>query len=260
MDRSARDALGPRAGRRRRRRPAAPRARAAARGRPAARRPPGRRSCAPASSSAWRAPPRRGRHARRPGRLRAGPAHRGHRPRPRRRLGPAAGRGPPARRSGAAPRARLPVRGAPVPSPPGSRASWTRPTDNGIVRAARTRPAARRPGGRRRRRRARAATARGCCARATCVGWPDELRLGDDLSGLRAADDLRARALAAVLRVHLREAFGRALVHRRRAPASSCASSGSRPATSTPRGSPCELGAAGLDPGLIVAEALEGLD
>ena len=132
------------------------------------------------------------------------------------------------------------------------------PEDNDIVRAARTvrllgvRAAA-----------ARAAAlerdGEGLLARATCVGWPDELRLGDDLSGLRAADDLRARALAAVLRVHLREAFGDRWF--------SDAGAGVflrelwlEAGDIDPQGLAVELGAAGLDPGLIVAEALEGLD
>ncbi len=44
--------------------------------------------------------------------------------------------------------------------------------------------------------------------RALGVGWPAELTLADPLAGLAPIDDLRARALAAALRVHLRETFG----------------------------------------------------
>jgi hypothetical protein len=44
--------------------------------------------------------------------------------------------------------------------------------------------------------------------RALGVGWPAELTLADPLAGLAPLDDLRARALAAALRVHLRETFG----------------------------------------------------
>jgi len=96
-------------------------------------------------------------------------------------------------------------------------------------------------------------------ARATCVGWPDELRLADELSGLRSADDLRARALAAVLRAHLRENFGErwfadagagALLRELWLEAGDL----------DPEVLAVELGASGLDPGLVVAEALEGLD
>ncbi len=96
-------------------------------------------------------------------------------------------------------------------------------------------------------------------ARATCVGWPDELRLADELSGLRSADDLRARALAAVLRAHLRENFGErwfadagagALLRELWLEAGDL----------DPEVLAVELGAAGLDPSLVVAEALEGLD
>ena len=99
----------------------------------------------------------------------------------------------------------------------------------------------------------------GLLARATCVGWPDELRLADDLAGLRAADDLRARALAAVLRAHLRETFGERWF----------AEPGAgvflrelwlEAGDIDPQGLAVELGAAGLDPDAVAAEALEGLD
>ena len=96
-------------------------------------------------------------------------------------------------------------------------------------------------------------------ARATCVGWPDELRLADDLAGLRAADDLRARALASVLRAHLRETFGERWF------AQAAAGGFLRElwleaGDVDPEALAVELGAPGLDPGAVMAEALEGLD
>ena len=96
-------------------------------------------------------------------------------------------------------------------------------------------------------------------ARATCVGWPDELRLADDLAGLRAADDLRARSLAAVIAAHLRETFGPRWFAEAGAGAllrELWLAGGDL----DPEVLAVELGAAGLDPAVLVAEALEGLD
>ncbi len=99
----------------------------------------------------------------------------------------------------------------------------------------------------------------GLLARATCVGWPDELRLADDLAGLRSADDLRGRALAAVLRAHLRETHGERWFAEPGAGAF-LRELWLEAGDIDPQGLAVELGAGGLDPGVIVAEALEGLD
>ena len=45
-------------------------------------------------------------------------------------------------------------------------------------------------------------------SRATGVEWPRELSLGDELAGLAPADAIRGRALAGVLRRHLRDMSG----------------------------------------------------
>ena len=73
--------------------------------------------------------------------------------------------------------------------------------------------------------------------------------------GLGPADELRAQALSAALRAHLRERARRALVRRARAPGACCASCGWRAGRSTPRRSRASSGAPGLDPGPLAAEA-----
>ena len=89
-------------------------------------------------------------------------------------------------------------------------------------------------------------------SRALGLEWPAALTLADGLAGLGPADELRALALSAALRAHLREAR-RALVRRPagRAPAAGLWLEGG---ALEPEALASELGAPGLDPGPLAAE------
>jgi hypothetical protein len=114
--------------------------------------------------------------------------------------------------------------------------------------------------------RATAAAARGLgggpdpdlMSRAVGVAWPAELSLATGLGSLAAADELRARMLAAALRQHLREEHGERWFLD---PAAAgllrelwLEGGDLEPATIAR-----ELGSPGLDAGLLVAEAVERL-
>jgi hypothetical protein len=99
----------------------------------------------------------------------------------------------------------------------------------------------------------------GIMSRALGVEWPEQPGPGDDLAGLQAADDLRARALAAALRSHLREAHGERWFADERSGALLAElwlEGGALEARALAR----ELGAPGLDPDAAAADATEGLD
>ena len=91
-------------------------------------------------------------------------------------------------------------------------------------------------------------------SRALGLSWPDELTLADPLAGLAPLDDLRARALAAALRTHLRETFGERWFTEPAAGAllRELWLEGGR---LDPEGLARELGAPGLDPLLVAHEA-----
>lgn len=91
-------------------------------------------------------------------------------------------------------------------------------------------------------------------SRAYGVTWPAELTAADPLAGLGPLDDLRARALAAALRTHLRETFGERWFAERAAGAllrELWLEGGRLDAEALAR----ELGAPGLDPLLVAHEA-----
>lgn len=94
-------------------------------------------------------------------------------------------------------------------------------------------------------------------ARALGIPWPAELAAADALAGLSPLDDLRARSLAAALRTHLRETHGERWFT---VPAAGALlrelwlEGGRLDADALAR----ELGAPGLDPTLVVAEAAMG--
>ena len=93
-------------------------------------------------------------------------------------------------------------------------------------------------------------------AEAAGIAWPDELRLADPLAGLGPADELRARMLAAALRAHLRDAFGERWFAEPRAGAL-LGELWLEGGDLDPEALAVELGAPGLDPELLVAEAAE---
>ena len=96
-------------------------------------------------------------------------------------------------------------------------------------------------------------------SRALGLTWPRELTLGAGLGSLAPADELRARMLAAALRAHLRETFGaRWFIEAgaARLLRELWLEGGDLDAQTLAR----ELGQPGLDPGLVAAEAAEGLD
>lgn len=94
--------------------------------------------------------------------------------------------------------------------------------------------------------------------RALGMPWPVELGLGAALGSLGPADELRGRSLAAALRVHLRETFGERWfleAGAARLVRELWLEGGDLDAETLAR----ELGIAGLDPALLVAEATERL-
>jgi hypothetical protein len=93
-------------------------------------------------------------------------------------------------------------------------------------------------------------------SRAVGLPFPEPLALGDRLAGLGPADDLRARALAAALRAHLREGFGERWFADPRA-GDLLREIWLEGGTLDPEGLARELGAPGLDPGPVAAEATE---
>ena len=93
---------------------------------------------------------------------------------------------------------------------------------------------------------------------AVGVAWPDELRLADPLAALGPADELRGRMLAAALRAHLRDAFGERWFAEPRAGAL-LGELWLEGGDLEPAALAVELGAAGLDPSLLVAEAAEAI-
>jgi hypothetical protein len=95
-------------------------------------------------------------------------------------------------------------------------------------------------------------------SRAVGVSWPAELSLAADLGSLTPSDELRGRMLAAALRQHLREEFGERWfleAGAARLLRELWLEGGDLDAQDVAR----ELGANGLDPGLLVAEAVERL-
>ena len=114
--------------------------------------------------------------------------------------------------------------------------------------------------------RATAAAARGLgggpdpdlMSRAVGVSWPAELSLAAALGNLAPADELRARMLAAALRQHLREEHGERWFldpGAARLLRELWLEGGDLEPATIAR----ELGSAGLDAGLLVAEAVERL-
>jgi len=96
----------------------------------------------------------------------------------------------------------------------------------------------------------------GLVSRAVGLPWPAPLGLADGLAGLGPADELRARGLAAALRAHLREGFGERWFADRRA-GDLLREIWLEGGTLDPAALARELGAPGLDAGLVVAEAAE---
>ncbi len=95
-------------------------------------------------------------------------------------------------------------------------------------------------------------------SRALGVPWPAELSLAAALGSLAPADELRGRMLAATLRRHLRETFGERWfleAGAARLLRELWLEGGDLDADGLAR----ELGSAGPDPGLLVAEAVERL-
>lgn len=94
--------------------------------------------------------------------------------------------------------------------------------------------------------------------RAVGVGWPHALSLAAALGSLAPADELRGRILASALRLHLRETFGERWfleAGAARLLGELWLEGGDLDPGSLAR----ELGSPGLDPGPLVAEAVEGL-
>ena len=94
--------------------------------------------------------------------------------------------------------------------------------------------------------------------RAVGVPWPSGLSLAAALGSLAPADELRGRMLASALRRHLRERFGERWFLEAGAAGllrELWLEGGDLDASGLAR----ELGSSGLDPGPLVAEAVEGL-
>jgi hypothetical protein len=171
--------------------------------------------------------------------------------------------------AGASPR--LPVEAGPLADPAGARAAGLllegltcEPAWLARVPGVRDTDAVARAAAASRLLRARVAAARAAAlagepsaelvSRATGVAWPAALAIGDRLAGLGPADDLRARALAAALRAHLREGFGERWFADARAGdllREIWLEGGGLDPETLAR----ELGAPGLDPALVAAEA-----
>ncbi|HET6689784.1 MAG TPA: hypothetical protein VFG74_02865 [Miltoncostaeaceae bacterium] len=92
-------------------------------------------------------------------------------------------------------------------------------------------------------------------SRALGLAWPGELTLLDGLAGVAAADAIRARALAALLRRHLRETSGDRWFADPRAGAL-LQELWLEGGDLTPEDVARDLGADGLDPSALVAEAV----
>jgi hypothetical protein len=95
-------------------------------------------------------------------------------------------------------------------------------------------------------------------SRALCVAWPAELSLVARLGSLGPCDELRGRMLAAALRIHLRETFGERWFLETAA-ARLLRELWLEGGDLDPGDLARELGSAGLDPALVIAEAGERL-
>jgi hypothetical protein len=93
-------------------------------------------------------------------------------------------------------------------------------------------------------------------ARALGVAWPDPLSLAEGLAGLGAADEVRAQALAAAIRAHLREEHGPRWTADPRA-GRALQELWLEGGVLEPEALARELGAPGLDPGPLAAELSE---
>ena len=95
-------------------------------------------------------------------------------------------------------------------------------------------------------------------SRALCVAWPAELSIVARLGSLGPCDELRGRMLAAALRIHLRETFGERWFLETAA-ARLLRELWLEGGDLDPGDLARELGSAGLDPALVIAEAGERL-